>query len=872
VLPKSTASAATAGTAADGVPLWTTPGPRGPHELGVAGPSGPSSPWSAERTFEPPDAAGVVRPRLLHALDEVLARRLAVVVAPAGWGKTTLVAQWAARQARPVAWCRPAQRRPGAGGLAALLGDAVQAVRTGRNQPVVVVLDDVQELGGTPDRAELEALLGSAPPGVSVVLSSRTAPHLELARAELPSPVRLTADDLRLRPHELLAAAHRTHGLTLDADEALDVTQVTDGWPAALTLFCSAPEHASAAGRRRAPRVDRGVPWAAGYLERQVLAHVPPDVRRLLREASSRDGLTRRDAEVVLGRPCAAVLAGLVAAGLLRRDDADPAVHRVPEPLGRHLLGELVEQDGPPRPPDGIVGRCPDLPEPVEEAADGPVHALLRGDRSTAQRLAGEDRATLTLGERLAESAVAALVDRSATALTEAAELHRLAQRADQSAVARLAAGVAAAGDPDGGAFARSLAEAADRRGEAGTSALLLGVALLGDLRRGRADLDAIDDLVRRCRALSWGRLEAWARAASALAGARQHLPDAAVAADAAAAFARRADVPGALAVCYAALAGARPAHASDLLLLAESTARTSGLGCAPWTWTSAGDAGVEPVPPSTSAPRAALARRVDVRCLGPFALHVDGVPVDLSLVRPRARTVLRVLAVSAGRPVHAEHLVGLLWADLPQSAALHNLQVAVSSLRQVLEPEVPGRSSRVLVRQGGAYQLVLGPGGSTDLLRFAAVLAEAAGAGEDATAEQALVYGLALYGGDLLPEEGTADWVVEARDRYRLQAAEAAAMLARVRLRAGAASSAAAAAKRSLELDRWSDASWRLLVEALTQAGDLAAAARARQAYSSVLAALGLPLPPGVNGAPGTPARPAPPDRRAAVPRPRGR
>jgi DNA-binding SARP family transcriptional activator len=95
------------------------------------------------------------------------------------------------------------------------------------------------------------------------------------------------------------------------------------------------------------------------------------------------------------------------------------------------------------------------------------------------------------------------------------------------------------------------------------------------------------------------------------------------------------------------------------------------------------------------------------------------------------------------------------------------------------------------------------------------------------------------------MPEEGPADWVVTTREHYRLRAAEAAGVLAEAALATGDPRAAAEDAERSVAIDPFRDASWRLLVDAHIRAGDVAAAERARRAYQDVLASLGVPEPP---------------------------
>jgi DNA-binding SARP family transcriptional activator len=109
-----------------------------------------------------------------------------------------------------------------------------------------------------------------------------------------------------------------------------------------------------------------------------------------------------------------------------------------------------------------------------------------------------------------------------------------------------------------------------------------------------------------------------------------------------------------------------------------------------------------------------------------------------------------------------------------------------------------------------------------------------------DAAAAQ-FTRALDLYAGDLLPEEGPAEWVVKARERLRLDAAEAAQGLATIELERGRAAAAASVGERGLQIDRFRDGLWRLVIDAHEQSGDAAAAARARRGYDEVLTELGV-------------------------------
>ena len=231
----------------------------------------------------------------------------------------------------------------------------------------------------------------------------------------------------------------------------------------------------------------------------------------------------------------------------------------------------------------------------------------------------------------------------------------------------------------------------------------------------------------------------------------------------------------------------------------------------------------------------------VGIRCFGGFAIEVDTVPVDLGPLRPRARALLRLLALTPDQDTHRERLVDALWPGVDLSVGTRRLQVAVSSVRQLLEQSgLPG--SDLVCRHGDAYRLALPPGGSVDVRTFERGLREAAARaarGDVVGSVSARESALALYTGELLPEDGPAEYVVDDRERLRLAAASAAAALAQDNRELGRARQALEAARLSVQLDRFQDLAWTLLVELHEAAGDSSAAARARFEHARVQADL---------------------------------
>jgi DNA-binding SARP family transcriptional activator len=217
----------------------------------------------------------------------------------------------------------------------------------------------------------------------------------------------------------------------------------------------------------------------------------------------------------------------------------------------------------------------------------------------------------------------------------------------------------------------------------------------------------------------------------------------------------------------------------------------------------------------------------VEVHCLGRFEIVAGAHVVDLTPLRPRAQMLLQLLAVQHDRPVHRERLIDALWPGATLAVGTRRLQVAVSSIRQVLAPCFPD-DAELVRRTGDNYRLAL-PGAVVDVQAFDAALATAA-AERDAARRIALRRSATeRYLGDLLPESGSAEHVVGERERLRLAAASACCALAQDLLASGEFGEAAGAARRSVELDRYQDSGWQLLADALTASGDETAAARTR-------------------------------------------
>ncbi|MFG1951391.1 BTAD domain-containing putative transcriptional regulator [Micromonospora sp. NPDC048830] len=518
------------------------------------------------------------------------------------------------------------------------------------------------------------------------------------------------------------------------------------------------------------------------------------------------------------------------------------------------------------RHPVVVVGEA----ERLTGAEDTLVRAaalLLAGHATEALRVLDRpvpaDAGPVGLACRLLRAA-AALTGGDPHASAAAAAVGLDADQAGLPWLARLARAVPALGGAEADLKeAAAVVEECDRLGDRWGALLTAGCAALARSLRGGPEVDEAGRLLDRARAVDSGALVAWAQALLALAAVRARLPDAEVEVRRAEGTARAAGVPGARVLALAAGVPAAPDRRSALSAV-RAVAEQAGLPRA------AVAAWLTPEPrPARSAPDSAP---LTVRCLGGFRVCLHGEPLNWSPLRPRARAVARILAMYAGRPVHRDRLLGALWPDTDPAAATRTLHVALSSLRRFLDTRLPaGERETLLHRDGDAYLLALPSDAWCDVTEFRRALERASrrGSSRDPRALDDLRTAVAAYGGELLPEDGPAEWVVAERETLRRQAADAAARLAEAALRgvdgATGAEPAAAMAARCVEIDPCHDAGWRLLIAAHDRAGNAAAAEHARRRYADVLVSLGLDPSP-IAGTP--PAATVSADRRIPLPR----
>jgi LuxR family transcriptional regulator, maltose regulon positive regulatory protein len=260
------------------------------------------------RVTRPGTLRAIQRPRLTRRLTDTVGRPLVTLVAPAGYGKTTLLCDWADEDERPFAWVTLDHQDNDPECLEASISLAVERVEpqrgTGR---FVLVLDDLQALHAPLAQAALAALLAGLPEEVTLALASRRPPALPIARMRAQHSV------LELGPRDLAmdagegAAMLALAGLELAGGDVTRLLRSTEGWPAALTLGAIAlADPSSSMSFGGANRM------VAEYLRDEILAGLPAARRRFLLETSVLETLTGELCDHVLERAGSAkVLAGL---------------------------------------------------------------------------------------------------------------------------------------------------------------------------------------------------------------------------------------------------------------------------------------------------------------------------------------------------------------------------------------------------------------------------------------------------------------------------------------------------------------------------------------------------------------------------------
>jgi LuxR family transcriptional regulator, maltose regulon positive regulatory protein len=319
------------------------------HDLNVEPASAPRLPISAPRDYDgalivrsklhPPPArrGAVVRRELLGRLDEATGDatvKLVLVVAPAGWGKTSLLGEWSSsRDGAPAAWLSAdrgdndpvrfwahliaAMRRvsgnigPDAERLRAIPEGKIaetlipQVINDFNRMPerITAIIDNYHLISNTDIHEWVGFLIENLPSTVRIVLVTRSDPALPLARLRARGEMReIRADELRFSEEETEGLLNGALDLGLPSDHVHVLAERTEGWAAGLYL--------AGLSLRGHDDLDRQVRAFAGdnrqivdYLVAEVLDAQPAHIRAFLTRTA------------VLDRMCAGLCDAVTGAG-----------------------------------------------------------------------------------------------------------------------------------------------------------------------------------------------------------------------------------------------------------------------------------------------------------------------------------------------------------------------------------------------------------------------------------------------------------------------------------------------------------------------------------------------------------------------------
>jgi LuxR family transcriptional regulator, maltose regulon positive regulatory protein len=296
------------------------------------------------RPLARPGAIG--RSSLIERLARGDPRPIVSVVAPPGYGKTTLLSQWAEANGQAFAWVSVDEADNDPKVLLSYVAEALDAVEpldervfdalaspsssvpgsvvprlssafSAMTSPVALVLDDVHMLHNAECRAAVSMLADHVPRDSRLALSGRVEPPLRIARLRAEGRIlEIGPRDLSLTPVEA-ASLLRNAGVAVGDDEAADLQRRTEGWPAGLYL---AALYIKEGGSAEQAAVSFGGDdrFVSDYLESEFLSRISRQQRSFLTRTAVLERMCGPLCDAVLGQSgSAAVLADLGRSNLL---------------------------------------------------------------------------------------------------------------------------------------------------------------------------------------------------------------------------------------------------------------------------------------------------------------------------------------------------------------------------------------------------------------------------------------------------------------------------------------------------------------------------------------------------------------------------
>ena len=290
----------------------------------------------ATKLYIPPPRPGIVpRPRLIERLNEGLQRKLTLISASAGFGKTTLVSEWVASCGVPVAWLslddgdsdptrfltyliaalQTIAANIGVGALSVLQSPQPPSTETiltallnditTISDSFILMLDDYHVIDSKPVDEAFTFLIEHLPPKMHLVIATREDPHLPLARLRARGQLtELRVADLRFTPAEANDFLNQVMDLNLSMEDITALETRTEGWIAGLQLAALSMQ-----GRSDAASFIRSFTgshhFVLDYLLEEVLQQQSESVQTFLLRTSILDRMCGALCDAVLGSPSA---------------------------------------------------------------------------------------------------------------------------------------------------------------------------------------------------------------------------------------------------------------------------------------------------------------------------------------------------------------------------------------------------------------------------------------------------------------------------------------------------------------------------------------------------------------------------------------
>lgn len=318
-----------------------------------------------------PNEQILFRPRLQRVLDLAWERGLVTITGAAGWGKSTLLYQFCHSSPHPFSLVRADSPDTSIAGLSRSISIALNRslgtpisvaesaeelvqgiIHATAQRTHALVLDDIHNISSSPAIDVLRLLVDYPPPGMVLVLASRSVPELDLSRRRLSNTImEIGPNDLRFRTWEVERLFSDLYHEHLRPEEIATISARLGGWAAGLHLF-----HLGTVGKPPSSRMASLGSFGSGkdacheYLTLNVLDSLPNTERHLLVQTSVMGVLSSAMCDEILGSSDSrSLLESLDRRNLISADYEASDLYRCHEVLRSHLESHLVDEVGPDR-------------------------------------------------------------------------------------------------------------------------------------------------------------------------------------------------------------------------------------------------------------------------------------------------------------------------------------------------------------------------------------------------------------------------------------------------------------------------------------------------------------------------------------------